>query len=94
MLSNWGFIAQFMSERGVKLGKCQKCQNYRFFDIFLNILHKLKGNLGQNNVKGEPPSFQGKKWNNFPCYPWKNNSFFQFCPYFSTLLSLKSGFST
>ena len=38
--------------------KCQfgkvleKCQNYRFFDIFLDILHKMKENLGQERVKG------------------------------------------
>ena len=44
-------------------------QNYRFFDIFLDILHKFKGNLGQEHVKGGPPSFQGKNWNNFLCYP-------------------------
>ena len=31
--------------RGVKLGKCKK--NVKVFDIFLDILHKLKGNLGQ-----------------------------------------------
>ena len=66
MLSNLGLIAKFMRERCVKLGRCKKCQNYRFFDIFLNILHKLKGNLGQNHVKGGPPSFQGKKVKQFP----------------------------
>ena len=37
--------------RGVNLGKCKKCQNYRFFDIFLDILHKMKENLGQEHVK-------------------------------------------
>ena len=28
-----------------------KCQNYRFFDIFLGILHKMKWNLSQECVK-------------------------------------------
>ena len=38
----------------------KKCQNYRFFDIFLDILHKMKENLGQEHVKRELLSFQGK----------------------------------
>ena len=25
----------------------KKCQNYRFFGIFLDILHKMKENLGK-----------------------------------------------
>ena len=29
-----------------------KCQNYRFFGIFLDILQKMKENLGQERVKG------------------------------------------
>ena len=29
-----------------------KCQNYRFFDIFWNILNKLKDNLRQECVEG------------------------------------------
>ena len=34
-----------------------KCQNYRFFDIFLDILHKMKDSLGQEHVKrGSYPS--------------------------------------
>ena len=37
--------------------KCKKCQNYGFFDIFLDILDKLKGNLGQEHVKWGPLSF-------------------------------------
>ena len=52
------FIQKFRRERGVNLGKCKKCQNYRFFDIFLDILHKLKKNLDQEHVKGGPPSLQ------------------------------------
>ena len=66
-----------------KVGEVLKnCQNYRFFDIFLDISHKLKGNLGQEHVKRGPPSFQGKNWNNCPCYPWKNYSFSKFVPTF------------
>ena len=44
----------------------KKCQNYRFFDIFLDILHKMKENLGQEGqrVKRGLLSFQGKIWNN------------------------------
>ena len=38
----------------------QKCQNYRFFDIFLDLLHKMKENLGQERVKERLLSFQGK----------------------------------
>ena len=26
----------------------KKCQNYRFFDIFWNILNKVKDNLGED----------------------------------------------
>ena len=53
-----------------------------FFDICFDILHKLKGNLGQERVKGGPPSFQSKNWNNFLRYPWKNDSFSSFVPTF------------
>ena len=56
----------------------KRCQNYRFFDIFLDILHKMNRNLAQKHVKHL--SFQGKNWNNFFCYPWKNNSFSSFVP--------------
>ena len=30
----------------------EKCQNNRFFDIFWDILNKMKHNLGQECVKG------------------------------------------
>ena len=44
-----------------KFGKVfEKCQNYRFFDIFWDILNKMKDNLGQECVKGGLLSFQGK----------------------------------
>ena len=46
--------------RGVNLGKCKKCQDYGFFDIFLDILHKMKEILSQEHVKRGPLSFQGK----------------------------------
>ena len=38
----------------------KKCQNYRFSDIFLDILHKLKENLSQKHVKRRFLSLQGK----------------------------------
>ena len=57
----------------------KKCQNYRFFDIFLDILYKMEEDLGQEHVKRGLP---GKNWNNFPCYPWKNDSFSRFDPTF------------
>ena len=41
-------------------GSAKKCQNYKFLDIFLNILHKMKGNLGQDHVKRGLVSFQAK----------------------------------
>ena len=44
-----------------KFGKLfEKCQNYRFFDIFWNILNKIKDNLGQECVKGEASILPGQ----------------------------------
>ena len=60
-----------------------------FFDIFLDILHKLKGNLGQEHIKRGHLSFQSKNWNNFPCYPWKNDNFSSFVPTFWCECSIK-----
>ena len=60
----------------------KKCQNYRFFDIFLDILHDVKENLSQEHVERGLLSFQGNNWNNFPCYPWKVDSFSSFDPAF------------
>ena len=37
----------------------KKCQNYCFLDIFLDIIHKMKENLGQEQVKRGLLSFQG-----------------------------------
>ena len=70
-----------------------KLKNYRFFDIFLDILHKMKENLDQEHVRRGLLSFQGDNWNDFPLYHWKNDSFSSFHP-FSTHPSLKSGFPT
>ena len=47
--------------RGVNLGKCQKnVKIIGFFDIFLDILHKMKENFGQEHVERWLLSFQGK----------------------------------
>ena len=44
-----------------KFGKVLgKSQNYMFFDIFWNILNKMKDNLAQECVKGGLLSFQEK----------------------------------
>ena len=39
----------------------KKCQNSRFFDIFLDIWHKMKENLGQEHVKRGDSNPSGKK---------------------------------
>ena len=58
---------KILEGRRCKFGEVlKKCQNYSFFDIFLDILHKMKENLGQEHVERELVSFQGKNWNNFP----------------------------
>ena len=57
-----------------KVGKVlKKCQNYRFFDIFWDILNKMKDNLGQECVKGR--LFQGKFGTIFPDFPEKMTAF-------------------
>ena len=50
-----------------KFGKVfKRCQDCKFFDIFLDNLHKMKNNLGQEHVKREgkirktAPDFPGK----------------------------------
>ena len=49
-----------------KFGKVlKKCENYRLFDIFLDILHKMKENLDQEHVRRGLLSFQGDNWNDF-----------------------------
>ena len=49
-----------------------------FCDIALDILHKMKENLGHEHVKKGLLSLKGKNCNNFSCYPWKNDSFSSF----------------
>ena len=53
----------------------KKCQDYRFFDIFLDILHKIKENLGQEHVEMGLLSFQGKIGTIFPAIPGKMTVF-------------------
>ena len=49
----------------MQIGKLfEKCQNYRLFDIFWDILNKVKDKLGQECAKGGieiiAPDFSGK----------------------------------
>ena len=46
-----------------------------FFDIFLDILHKMKENLGQEHVKRGLLSFQGKNGTIFHAIPGKMTVF-------------------
>ena len=79
-------------EKGCKFGKVlEKCQNYRFFDIFGDIFNKMKDNLCQKCVKGGLLSFQGKIETIAPDFPGKNDNSSTFDPTFSACLSLKSG---
>ena len=59
----------------------KKCQNFRFFDIFLNILHKMSKVGSRACIKGAS-ILPGKNWNNFLCYPWKIDSLSSFDPTF------------
>ena len=52
-------------------GSVKKCQNYRFFDIFWDILDKRKSNLGQECVEGELLTFQDKIGTIAPDFPGK-----------------------
>ena len=57
-------------EERCKSGKAlKKCQNYRFFDIFWDILNKIKDNLGKKCVKAGLLSFQGKIGTIVPDFP-------------------------
>ena len=61
-----------------KSGKLfEKCQNYRFSEIFWDILSKMNDNLGQECVKGGLLSFQGKIETIVPDFSGKWQ-FFQF----------------
>ena len=75
------------------MGSVKKCQNYRFCDIFWDILDKMKGYLGQECVKRGLLFFQGKIGTITPDFP-EEMTVFQFFPYFSTCPSLNSGIVT
>ena len=53
----------------------KKSENHRFFDILLDILHKMKENLRQEHVKRGLLSFQGKIRTTFPAIPGKMTVF-------------------
>ena len=60
-----------------KLGEVLgKCQNYRFFEIFWDILDKMKGYLSQECAKDGLISFQGKIRTIAPDFPGKMTVFF------------------
>ena len=51
----------FFGDDRSKFGEIfKRCRNYRFFDIFWDILDRRKGNFGQECRKRGPLSFQGK----------------------------------
>ena len=53
-----------------KIWERERCKFGKvFFDIFWNILNKMKDNLGQECVKGRPLSFQGKIGTTVPDFP-------------------------
>ena len=54
--------------------KCRKNVNIIGFDIFWDILNKMKVNLGQECVKGGFYPCRAH-WNNCPGFPWKDDSF-------------------
>ena len=56
----------------------EKCQNYRFLDIFWDILNKMKDKLGQECVKGRLLSFQDKIETIAPDFPGKMTVFLLF----------------
>ena len=60
----------------------KKCQNYRFFDIFWDILNKVKDNLDQECVKDGLLSFQGKFETIAPDFYGKMTVFCSFYPTF------------
>ena len=60
--------------------------------MFLDILHKMKENLGQQHVKAS--ILQGTKLKQFSLLSLEKLSFFQFWLYFSTHPSLNSDFLT
>ena len=60
----------------------KKCQNYRFFDILMDILYKMNENLGQERVERGFLSFQGKVGTIAPDFPGKVTVFSSFDPNF------------
>ena len=63
-------------------GSVGKCQNYRFFYIFLDILDEIKSNLGQEYVKGGFYLSKAKLEQLYnPNFPGRM-TVFQFWPYF------------
>ena len=70
-------------------GSVKKCQNYRFFDIFWDILDERKINLGQECVKYGLITFQGKIGIITPDFPGKMRVFI-FDPTFPTCPSQTS----
>ena len=70
-----------------------KCRNYRFFDIFWDILNKMKDNLDQEYKKWRLLSFKAKTGTIVPDFSWKMTVFLVLT-LLSTCPSLKSGFVT
>ena len=76
---------KFRRGRGVNLGKCLKnVKIIGFFDIFLDILHDMNENLGQEHVKRGLLSFQGKIGKTVSYFPGKMTVF----PVFTLLFHL------
>ena len=64
---------------GANLGKCWKnVKIIGFFEIFWDILNKMKDNFGQECVKLGLISFQGKIETIVPDFLGKNGSFYSF----------------
>ena len=67
--------SKILEEERCKVGKVfKKCQNYRFFDIFWDILNKMKDDLGQECVK-RASILQGKIGTIAPNFPGKMTVF-------------------
>ena len=69
------FKSKFRRWRGVNLEKCFKnVKIIGFLDIFLDILRKMMGNLGEEHVKRGASILRGQNWKNCLRFPWKNDS--------------------
>ena len=63
--SNSGLNPKFRRGKGVSLKSILKMTKIiDFFLIFLDILHKMRKNLGQEHVKRGPSILPGKNWEN------------------------------